>query len=168
MNLSPAHLHLILNHIPILGTLLFAPLVLIWGLVRRSRDVTITGLLLAVILAVSAIPIYLTGEPAEEQLENQPWFDKDRAHTHEEQAEAGLIAVLVTGGVALVALWLSRGARRAPGALTGLVLVGLLVSAVLFSIAALTGGQIRHEEVRPGGTAALGPGGPAAGGVPAG
>jgi hypothetical protein len=32
MNASPAHLDLLLNHIPILGTLLFAPLVLLWGL----------------------------------------------------------------------------------------------------------------------------------------
>jgi hypothetical protein len=40
MNLNPAHIHLILNHIPILGTMIFAPLVLIWGLVRHSRDIT--------------------------------------------------------------------------------------------------------------------------------
>ena len=67
MDLSPAHLHLVLNHIPVLGTMLFAPLVLVWGLLRRSRDVTQIGLLLAVLLAATTIPIYLTGEPAEEQ-----------------------------------------------------------------------------------------------------
>ena len=53
MDLSPVHLHLVLNHIPVLGTLLFAPLVLFWGLLRRSRDVTHVGLLLAVLLAVT-------------------------------------------------------------------------------------------------------------------
>ena len=62
MDLSPAHLHLVLNHIPVLGTMLFAPLVLVWGLLRRSRDVTQIGLLLAVLLAITTIPIYLTGE----------------------------------------------------------------------------------------------------------
>jgi hypothetical protein len=159
MNLNAAHIHLILNHIPVLGTLIFAPLVLIWGLVRRSRDVTITGLLLAVILALTTIPIYLTGEPAEHELENQPWLEKPRVETHEEQAEAGLIAVLVTGAIALVALWMSRGGRPARGVLTGIVVVGLLVSAVLFSIAALSGGQIRHDEIRspPAAGAAVGP-----------
>lgn len=35
MDLSAAHLHLVLNHIPVLGTMLFAPLVLLWGLLRH-------------------------------------------------------------------------------------------------------------------------------------
>ena len=149
MDLSPAHLHLVLNHIPVLGTMLFAPLVLVWGLLRRSRDVTQIGLVLAVLLAVTTIPIYLTGEPAEEQVENQPWFDERRVEAHEERAEAGLIAVLVTGAAALVMLWLARGGRayRRDGSIA--VLVGLAVSASLFALAALDGGQIRHDEIRP-------------------
>jgi hypothetical protein len=139
MDLSAAHLHLVLNHIPVLGTMLFAPLVLLWGLIRHSRDVTRIGLLLTVLLAVTAIPIYLTGEPAEEQLENQPWFDKQRVEAHEERAEA----VLVTG------LWLARGGRPERQGISAVVLVGLVVSAVLFALAALDGGQIRHDEIRP-------------------
>lgn len=149
MDLSAAHLHLVLNHIPVLGTMLFAPLVLLWGLVRQSRDVSQIGLLLTVLLAVTAIPIYLSGEPAEEQLENQPWFDKQRVEAHEERAEAGLIAVLVTGAAALGALWLGRGGQPHRRGIIALVLIGLVVSAVLFALAALDGGQIRHDEIRP-------------------
>jgi hypothetical protein len=154
MDLSPAHLHLILNHIPVLGTMLFAPLVLVWGLLRRSRDVTQIGLLLAVLLAVTTIPIYLTGEPAEEQVENQPWFDEQRVETHEERAEAGLMAVLVTGVAALVGLWLARGGRPYRRDFSIAVLLGLVVSASLFALAALDGGRIRHDEVRPVGAMA--------------
>ena len=149
MDLSAAHLHLVLNHIPVLGTMLFAPLVLLWGIVRRSRDATQVGLLLTVLLAVTAIPIYLTGEPAEEQLESQPWFDKQRVEAHEERAEAGLIAVLVTGVTAVAGLWLARGGRPLRRGISAVVLVGLVVSALLFSLAALDGGQIRHDEIRP-------------------
>jgi hypothetical protein len=149
MDLSAAHLHLLLNHIPVLGTMLFAPLLLLWGLVRHSRDVTQIGLLLTVLLAVTAIPIYLTGEPAEEQLESQPWFDKQRVEAHEERAEAGLIAVLVTGAMAIGGLWLARGGRPQRQGISAVVLVGLVVSAVLFALAALDGGQIRHDEIRP-------------------
>ncbi len=148
MNLSPAHLHLVLNHIPVLGTLIFAPLILIWGLVRHSRDITMTGLSLAVVLAVTAVPIYLTGEPAEKQIENAPWFQESRVETHEERAEAGLVAVLATGAISLLALWRARRAQALGPLLTKLVLAGLLVSAVLFAFAALSGGEIRHEEIR--------------------
>jgi hypothetical protein len=41
-------------------------------LARRSREVTHAGLLLSVLLAITPVPIYLTGEPAEEQIEHQP------------------------------------------------------------------------------------------------
>jgi hypothetical protein len=68
---------------------------------------------------------------------------------HEERAEAGLIVVLLTGAAALVALWLGRRGQRYPKALSGLVLLGLIVSAGLFAVAALEGGQIRHDELRP-------------------
>ncbi|MEO8223869.1 MAG: hypothetical protein ABI661_03620 [Gammaproteobacteria bacterium] len=150
MDLSPAHLHLILNHIPVLGTMLFAPVVLLWGLARRSREVTQVGFLLAVLLAIAAVPIYLTGEPAEEQIERQPWFDEQLVEAHEERAEAGLVAVLLTGVAAMVALWLGRRGQPYRAAASGLVLLGLLASAGLFAVTALQGGQIRHDEIRPG------------------
>ena len=150
MDLSPAHLHLILNHIPVLGTMLFAPLVLLWGLARGSREVTQVGFLLAVLLAIAAVPIYLTGEPAEEQIERQPWFHEQLVEAHEERAEAGLVAVLLTGVVAAVALWLGRRGQAYRAATSGLVLLGLIISAGLFALAALEGGQIRHDEIRPG------------------
>lgn len=150
MKLSLAHIHLILNHIPILGTMIFAPLVLGWGLLRRSRDITQTGLLLAIILAVTTVPIYLTGEPAEKEIENQPWFSETLAETHEERAEGGLVAVLITGAGALVGLWRARKAKPLGVVLPSAVLAGLVISAAFFAAAALVGGEIRHSEIRAG------------------
>ena len=150
MKLSPAHIHLILNHIPILGTMIFAPLVLGWGLLRRSRDIIQAGLLLAIILAVTTVPIYLTGEPAEEEIENQLWFSKTLAETHEARAEGGLVAVLITGAGALVALWRARKTRPFGLVLPSAVLVGLVISAGFFAAAAVVGGEIRHDEIRAG------------------
>jgi hypothetical protein len=148
MRLSPAHLHLILNHIPILGTMVFAPLILAWGLVRRSRDIVQAGLLLTVLLAVTTVPVYLTGEPAEEEIENQPWFSETLTETHEERAEAALVAVLITGAGAALALWRARKGKPLGAILPGAVLAGLLVSAGFFAAAALVGGQIRHDEIQ--------------------
>lgn len=153
---SATHLHLMLNHVPVLGTI-FVLIVLVWGLVRRSRDIASLGLLFTVLLALATIPIYLTGDPTKDQQEHKPWFDRDRVNEHEEKAELGLIAVLVTGAVALGALYLRRGGRPGNGAVTGLAAAGLAVSAGLFALAALEGGQIHHEELRPG-TAVTAPG----------
>ena len=149
MNLSATHLHLMLNHVPVLGTV-FVLVVLLWGLLRRSREITSLGLLFTVILALVTIPVYLTGEPTEHQQRRAPWFDRDRAHEHEEKAERGLIAVLATGAVALGALYLRRGGRPGNGAVTGIATAGVAVSFVLFALAALEGGEIHHEELRLG------------------
>jgi hypothetical protein len=149
VNLSATHLHLMLNHVPVLGTV-FVLVVLLWGLLRRSREITSLGLLFTVILALVTIPIYLTGEPTEHQQRRAPWFDRDRAHEHEEKAERGLIAVLATGAVALGALYLRRGGRPGNGAVTGIATAGVAISFVLFALAALEGGEIHHEELRPG------------------
>jgi hypothetical protein len=149
VNLSATHLHLMLNHVPVLGTV-FVLVVLLWGLLRGSREITSLGLLFTVILALVTIPVYLTGEPTEHQQRRAPWFDRDRAHEHEEKAERGLIAVLATGAVALGALYLRRGGRPGNGAVTGIATAGVAVSFVLFALAALEGGEIHHEELRPG------------------
>jgi hypothetical protein len=143
------HWHLMLNHIPVLGTF-FVGLVLLWGVARGSRDVQRLGLMLAVALAAVTYPISLTGEEAEEGVEHLAWVDKEMIHAHEEAAEAALIAVVVTGLVAAFALWQSRGGKSVGRAAGGLALVGLVVSAGLFARTALAGGVIRHDELRAG------------------
>jgi hypothetical protein len=148
MDLSPIHVHLMLNHLPLFGTIA-AALLLAWGLIRRSAEVTRLGLLAAVLVALSTIPVYLTGEPAEHRLrELVPDMDRDLAHEHEERAEIGFIAVLVAGALAAAALWLGRRAERPGRGLPTVVLLALVVCFGLFAWAALIGGQIRHTELR--------------------
>ena len=133
MDWSALHFHLMLNHIPLLGTIASA-LLLGWGLLRRSAEITRLGLAATAIIAPLTIPVYLTGEPAEHQLrEFDRSVDRDLIHEHEEKAEAGFIAVLITGAVALGALWLGRrpGAART---LPAIVCAGLVVSFGLFAI----------------------------------
>ncbi|MBK7786357.1 MAG: hypothetical protein KA180_02705 [Gemmatimonadales bacterium] len=147
--MSATHLHLMFNHLPVLGTPLVLAL-LLWGLFRRSRDVQRTALGAAVIVAALSYPVFLTGEPAEERVEDAAWMQERMVHEHEERAEAALIAIMITGAVALVTLWQSRGDRPVTIGLTGLTAAGLLASAGLFGWAALAGGVIRHDEIRAG------------------
>jgi hypothetical protein len=159
MDWSALHLHLMLNHIPVLGTIA-AALVLGWGLLRRSTEIRRLGLVATVVVALFSIPVYLTGEPAEDRLRDlDPSVDRHLIHDHEEKAEVGFIAVLLTGAVALGALWFGRR-PDASRTLPAIVCAGLVVSFGLFAIAALDGGEIRHPELRPdaaAGTARPGP-----------
>jgi len=147
--MNTAHLHLMLNHLPVIATPIVG-LLLLYGLIRRSREILRLAAVGAVIVAALSYPVFLTGAPAEERVEDAGWFRERMVHEHEERAEAALIAVLVTGLVAAVGLWQSRGGRDLPRATGGITLAGLALSAGLFGWTALAGGVIRHDEIRAG------------------
>lgn len=146
MPLDLAHVHLMLNHLPVIGAPLLLVLLTI-GLVRGSRELVTVSLVLAVGLALATGLVYLTGEPAEGLVERAPWFRDALAESHEEQATVSLVAVLVTGVLAGAALAFRRRPRAGvwlPRAAWG----ALAVSTVLLGWTAWSGGQIRHDEVR--------------------
>jgi hypothetical protein len=148
MDLSPLHLHLMLNHTPLLGALA-AALLLVWGLIRRSPEVVRVGLIATVLVALLTIPVYLTGEPAEHRLRDLvPDIDRDIADDHEERAETAFFAILVTGALAVLALWRGRATGDPGRGWTGLVCAALVICFGLFAWTALIGGQIRHTELR--------------------
>jgi drug/metabolite transporter (DMT)-like permease len=152
--MNPAHLHLMVDHLPVLGAP-FVALLLAWALHRRSRDLLRAALGGAVFVAAVSYPVFLTGEPAEERVEDASWANQRLLHQHEERAELGLLAALLTGAVAAAALWQSRGGREVPGTTAAITLAGLALCAALFAATALSGGRIRHAEIRPGAVAGL-------------
>ena len=149
MNLNPAHLHLMVNHVPLFGTI-FAALLIGWGLLRKSEDVLRLGLILAVLIGLATWGVQLTGEPAEHALSGTPGFQRRIAHAHEEAAQLAMIVTAVAGVLALVTLLLMRRRR---GAARGLAIVTLVVELAGFGLvsrAALLGGEISHPEARAG------------------
>ena len=153
--MSPAHLHLVVNHLPIFGSI-FLLLAALWAWFRHSREMLRFIFACTALLGLASWGVYLTGEPAEEQLEDLPWVQERLIHEHEESAEAGLIAALVAGAIGLGALFASRGDRPLRPVLTGGVVLGLAVSSTLFGLAGLNGGVIRHDELRPASPSGVG------------
>ena len=146
MPIDAAHVHLMLNHLPVIGAPLLLLLLTI-GLLRGPRELVTISLVLVVGLAVATGLVYLTGEPAEELVERAPWFRDALVESHEEQAAVSLVAVLVTGALAGAALALRR--RPAGGVWLPRITWGALaLSTILLGWTAWSGGQIRHEEVR--------------------
>ena len=64
-----AHIHLLSNHIPVLGAL-FGLLLLAWGTLRRNEAIQRAALATFVVAALFAIPVFLTGEPSEKAVEH--------------------------------------------------------------------------------------------------
>jgi uncharacterized membrane protein len=135
-----------LNHIPVLGTA-FGLALLAWALLKRSEELKRVSLGVLVIVALFAIPAYLTGEPAEEAIEHLPGVNEDAIEEHEDAAKFAFAGDLVLGVVALGGLVVFRGSRFAPAWLDILVLVlAVLVFAMMVRTANL-GGHIRHPEL---------------------
>jgi asparagine N-glycosylation enzyme membrane subunit Stt3 len=57
-----AHIHLSLNHLPVVGTF-FGVLLLLLALLRKSEELKRVSLGVFVLTALLALPVYFTGEP---------------------------------------------------------------------------------------------------------
>lgn len=144
MNL--AHLHLLINHLPVFGSILGA-LVLIYGLWKKSIHTQIAAYLVFIISSIGVVITYYTGEDAEEAVEHIAGISKSLIHEHEEAGEFALIFCIVLGVIALVGLFLSL---RKQGLARIAAVITLLVALFSFSVFARTGylgGLIRHPEV---------------------
>jgi len=148
--MNGAQLHLMLNHLPVMGAL-FSLLLLGWSLIRRSTEIQKLALGVALLAGLSSVPAYLTGEPAEEVIEHMAGVDEAYIEEHESMGKFALwcgVALGVAAGAALAAgvknpRWLSAGTA-----------ITLLASVLVFGVMGYTahlGGQIRHPEIRDGG-----------------
>ena len=146
--MDAAHWHLLLNHAPVLGTI-FGALLLIAALSLRNGTLTRTSLTVFVLSALVAVPVYLTGEGAEEIVEDIPGVAAESViEAHESAGLIALIAVGLLGLLALVALWSARGRTTPPRWIGPSALVIALVVSGLFVWTATLGGQINHPEIR--------------------
>lgn len=145
MNL--AHVHLILNHIPLIG-MGFVILLLIVAFLLRSNQFINVALVFVILLSLWAIPVYLTGEPAEEMVEDLPGVSHALIEEHEEVAEIAFIFTEITGALALIALIVRRYSDKSGRWITILTLIALLISGGVMTWTANLGGKIRHSEIR--------------------
>jgi len=145
--MNDAHIHLLFNHSPILGSLFGAALLLI-AVLRRSEVLIRTGLITLVVAAALAIPTQLSGEGAEKVVEDRPGVSEALIEKHSEAADVAFWAIEVTAALGLASLLLLRR-RPAQGVLlTRLTLAGALVSFGLLARVGSLGGQIMHPETR--------------------
>ena len=146
--MNSAHLHLLFNHIPILGSA-FGLVLLAWGLLRRSDAVARVGLATLVLAALFAIPAYLTGPAAEHLVEDLPGISDAAIHPHEEAAMIASYALWMLGAACAWILWRYRRiGMSVPSRYTRLAFVGAVVVAGLMTWTSLLGGVIRHAEIR--------------------
>ena len=145
---QPEYIHVLINPLPVYG-LAMGLLGLIIAFFLKSRPAQIVALIIVLITAASAWPVYEFGEQAYDRVlsmadePGQAWLDE-----HQDRAEKLIYffyAVALLAAVALVA------PRKWPHSATPLVIAVILLTAVTLGLGgyiAYAGGKIRHREFR--------------------
>jgi hypothetical protein len=144
---SPAQLHLLLNHLPIVGFGLGIGL-FVGALHSGSEDLKRASFVIFFLISLMALPAYLTGNAVMFSLRNEPGVSQDLIAAHQDAAMLALIPMEVMGFVAWFALWRSR-----PWHLAALLILSTLTLG-LMARAGNLGGEIRHSEIVADGTLA--------------
>jgi hypothetical protein len=144
--MNNVHWHLLLSHAPLFGAIggfgLFA-----FAVIRKIKAVERAGLVILMLTALISIPVYLTGEGAEEAVEHSAAFSESAVEQHEEIAKTSFYVMLAMGGVALLA-WFNRSFGKAAGTIRWVVVLMSFVTVCMVSATAWYGGKAGHEEVR--------------------
>jgi uncharacterized membrane protein len=143
--MNPAQFHLALNHFPFICLITGIGILLV-GLIRKIIVVQKTAFWVFVVATVLAIPVFYTGEGAEERVENNTNVSREFISRHEETAMFTLWSVLLLGllsGTALVSPN-HKYTRLLP------MIIAFVSILVFFALAYTThlGARISHPELR--------------------
>lgn len=144
------HWHLVLNHLPIFGTLLALLVLIAWWLEPGNAGLRRLSGVFLLLVGLSAIPVYMTGEPAEEAIEGEAVLGISHAvlEQHETLGLVALVAILILG-ICGIAAWILTEKKESLSRPLATVLI--IVSLIVFGIggvAANAGGKIRRPELR--------------------
>ena len=142
-----AHIHLLLNHFPTIGSIIGGGLFLL-SLIMNSDDLKRASLVVLLGISLIAIPTYLSGNGAQDAIKSLPGVSKSLIDAHEGAALVALGFMEVTGAFAWLGLWQFRRLARVPSWNLAVILVLTLVTFGLMARASNIGGEIRHAEIR--------------------
>jgi hypothetical protein len=155
-NLTPTHLHLLLNHFPTIGFIIGLGLFVI-ALIAKSDQLKVGSLVVLIGISIITIPTYITGNAAGSEIciaTNLPGACPDGTTSrslieqHEGAALFALVFIVITGGFAWLGLWQWRRFGAMARWNQGAVLALGVLSLAIVSRAAALGGEIRHPEIR--------------------
>ena len=147
MNINPAHWHLLLNHFPIILSIVGTGFI-VAAFLFKKQHLRFGGLLMLIIAAAGAYLAFQTGEGAEDTVEKLAGVSHDAIENHEESANIGWKIMLGTGLLALITILLVHAKKKQANLFLIITLIASLASAGYMSYVGYTGGEIRHSEIR--------------------
>lgn len=145
--MNQAHLHLLMNHFPIIGTI-FAFLTLFIGILLKEPGIKKAGLGLFVLTGLLTIPAFFTGEGAEEVLNSAVQNADAYEEKHEELAGIAIWTCSIIGLLSFIVLLIEKKYSFFCKILSIIILILTVGNGLLLKNIGTSGGEIRHSEIR--------------------
>lgn len=139
-----AHLHLLLNHFPIIGAIIGLGLLAV-SFFGKNQDLRRAAYITFVGIGLITIPTFISGIGAQQMI-NGPGVSDALIRRHEGSALLSMWFMVITGALALVGLWQAQRAGQPPRGNVAAVLLFSILSVILIARTSNTGGDIRHPE----------------------
>ena len=145
--MDATHLHLVLTHFPIVGTIIGIG-ILAYGQFLKNDDIKKIALVTFMLMAIITIPVFLTGEEAEETVEHIAGVSEQLIENHEEIAEKAVWLMGLLGIVSFINLFIIIKDISFAKTISVITLIISLGTFGFFAKVGSTGGEIRHSEIR--------------------
>ena len=150
--MNDAHLHLVVNHFPIIVPII-GLIILVTGYITKSPAVQRTAFGVFILGTLMTFPAMYTGEGAEEIAEKLPGVTDALIEEHEEKAESLAMFNYLLGLLSLFGFWASLKQKSYAGYVAIAVFVLGLAGLFFGKSTGTSGGEIRHTEIRSGAAA---------------
>lgn len=144
--MNDAHLHMVVNHFPIIG-LFFGIGILLFGIIKKNPLLINTAYIIFIFCMVMGKVSMFTGEKGEDIVENLG-ISHDLIHEHEELAEGFMKVMYALGLMSILGLFVNAKKHAKALLFSFLILIVAIVAVVMSTNVGTSGGEIRHTEIR--------------------
>lgn len=145
--MNDAHLHLVLNHLPIIVPAI-GLLVMLGGFIFGSEAVKRTAYFIFILGAIATFPTFETGGGAKGVVEHIAGIEKKFIKIHIEAAKTFALLSYALGALSLLGLWANLKQKSFSNILSIATIVFSVVVLFFAKQTGTTGGEIRHIEIR--------------------
>jgi uncharacterized membrane protein len=148
-----AHLHLLLNHVPVIGSIVGLGLFLV-SFFGKNEDLRRSSYIIFAAVALFALMTFFSGFGAEQMIKG-PGVSDALIDRHKGSALLSIWFMEITGALCLIGLWRAQTTGQPSRRNVTAVLIFSVLTVILMARTGNTGGDIRHPELRPSSEAAL-------------
>ena len=147
--MNEAHLHMVVNHFPIIGTILGLG-ILVAGFIFKNNTIKNTAYSLFVVGAIFSAVSMATGDGAERMVEDMPSVGHHIIHEHEEIAEKLALIMYILGIASIIGFYMNVK-KNAKAKILSFIILALSIGATIIAVnVGTSGGEVRHTEIREG------------------